>query len=344
MTNIFDIIGKVTCRIEPFHSELLTVILRDNKVFFKSFITHIFRFSKNDASISFIESDSIKVLSEDSFFDYKRIDIIIKEPNTKNIIGIEVKTSDSSVRNNQLMEYYDKMVEKYPDYRVFLVFLTPFNTKNLPKEIVPRQIAAINEFTIFQNLYPNSIHVNWDEVVNFYKADSEFDTSILKIHYSYIKSKITNQSRLITRISNVERNRGLAIFFGDECLDSFYEYITNNEIVFSERENELYFEISKNGNNHSELFNALKILIESDKLNKKAIKQNKISDELKQRYENGTNGDFFKQLFEFINGYPYLWMEGQRKIGVRVSHSLHPSSGVSIVTLNNDSLIIRKKR
>jgi hypothetical protein len=343
-TNIFEIIEKVTSRIEPFHSEFLVNSFRNDRELLNKFIFHLINKGIDKLIQKFIDAEELIIKSEDSFEDYRRIDITIQEPISMTIIGIEVKTSDSSVSKNQLSFYYNNILQKYPDHDVIIVFLTPFNHENIPKEISPNLIRAIAGFVDFNKLIPNSIHINWKELVNLYNNSQSNENSLYTAHKEYITSKVTNESLLMRRINSLARNRGLAEFLGETCMETFFDNLFNNNIISHEDDKKIIFNIGENINNYESLIDSFEILIDSEKLQKTSKKQNKVQEYLTNQYEHGSNGDFFKQFFSFINNYSYLWLEGTGRIGVRASHTLHPSSGVSLFTLDEDNVVLYKNR
>ena len=146
------------------------------------------------------------------------------------------------------------------------------------------------------------------------------------------------------RKNSLVKNRGLAEFLGEECVENFFEHLFNNNIRYGEDDKKIIFSIVKNIDNNESLIHSLEILIKSERLQKTSKKQNKVQEYLIRQYEQGSNGEFFKQFFSFINNYPYIWLEGTGRIGVRASHILHPSSGVSIFTIDEDNIVIYKKR
>jgi hypothetical protein len=343
MINVFELIGNVTRRIEPFHSEFLTVALRDNHLFRNRFLNLILSEQDRDILDYYLTSDRLEVRSEDILSENNRIDVVVKEVKSKHIIGVEVKTTDSSVSNNQLHDYYEKMIEKYPGYNICIVFLTPFNKSNLPEEVTSSQIHAILEFDNFHVGIKNSIHINWDEVVDLYDKSDSIENSVFVNHYRYIKEEITDAARLKKRMIDIERNRGLVEFFGESCVEDFYEKISSGNFIYTEDDQMIYFNIDDNINNVDSLLSAFTILMESGKLKKLSRKKNKVEEELLEAYESGTNGDFFKQFFSIVNSYKYLWLQGKGRIGVRATHDSY-SSGVSVFTLNENSVQIRKYR
>lgn len=342
--NIFEIIDKVTSRIEPFHSEFLASSFRNDRGLLNRFLIHIKNKYNNESIQKFIEAEELIVKSEDSFEDYRRIDITIQEPKSKLIIGIEVKTSDSSVSKNQLSFYYNNLLLKYPDYNVIMVYLTPFNHENIPHTISPTLIHSITEFVEFNKQIQNSIHINWKDLVTLYNNSQSNENYLYSAHKEYITSKVTDESLLIRRINSFDRNRGLAEFLGAECVETFFENLFNNNIQYDEDDKKIIFNITKNVQNYESLINSFEILIDSEKLQKTSIKPNKVQENLIRQYEQGSNGEFFKLFFSFINNYSYLWLEGTGRIGIRASHILHPSSGVSIFTIDEHNVMIYKKR
>jgi len=342
--NIFEIIDKVTSRIEPFHSEFLASSFRNDRGLLNRFLIHIKNKYNNESIQQFIEAEELIIKSEDSFEDYRRIDITIQEPISRTIIGIEVKTSDSSVFKNQLSFYNNNLLQKYPDHNVVIVFLTPFNHQNIPSEISPVLIHAITEFLDFNKQNQNSIHINWKDIVNLYNNSQSNENSLYTAHKEYITSKVTNESLLIRRINSLARNRGLAEFLGEECVETFFDNLFNNNIIRHEDDKKIIFNIGENINNYESLIDSFEILIDSEKLQKTSKKLNKVQEYLTNQYEHGSSGDFFKQFFSFINNYSYLWLEGTGRIGVRASHILHPSSGVSLFTLDEDNIVLYKNR
>ncbi|WP_297085789.1 PD-(D/E)XK nuclease family protein [uncultured Draconibacterium sp.] len=343
MPNIFKIIEKVTSRIEPFHSEFLADALRKNS----SLLVGLLHLIQNQTRINLsdlINANQFEVISEDSFDDNKRIDIVILSPASKDIVGIEVKTTDSSVRDNQLNEYYAKLTNKYPGKRIIFVFLTPYNIDNLPEEINPSNIKAIKEFSYYASNHTNSVHLNWDQVISLYQDLDNYAGSIFESHHDFIQKRVTNTAKLISRLSNLERNRGLADFFGEECVETFLEKIMDSNITYQENESNITFPIPNNTTAIGNLLSLFSILIESDNLKKTVKRQDRVEKALILSYENSSHGDFFISFFDLIHSYKYLWIEGKGNLGIRAAHESHPSSGVSLFTIDRNSIAIRKTR
>lgn len=343
-TNVFEIIEKVTSRIEPFHSEFFAASLRNDKGLLNNFLMLIRNKNIDESYLTFSNINGLNITSENSFDDFKRIDITIQDPISKIIIGIEVKTSDSSVTKSQLAFYYYNLLRKYPNHNVVMVYLTPFNLLNIPDTVPATSIHAITEFSEFSNECRNSVHISWDDVVNLYNLEPDKINSIYQQHREYIISKITNKSLLIGRLSFIARNRDLAEFFGAGCVELFIDFLRKGGIKYTEDDKKIVFNISDNVNNYERLIQLFEILINSDQFQKKLRKHNKVEESLIRKYEQGVNGDFFKILFGKLNTYSYLWLDGTGRIGVRAFHKSHPNSGVSIITLDEANIVIYKNR
>ncbi len=339
--NIFEIIENVTKRTEPFHSEFLTESLRTDMELRKKFFDLVL---PADLIPSFSKSsfqNKLVIESEDRFENRKRIDVIIQDKDSKKIIGIEVKTSDSSVSANQLSDYSKNMREKYPDYQIIMVFLTPFNTDNLPEDILPSKINAIQEFLKFEEAGILSVHINWRDIVNLYKKPVGLQNSLYSQHEVYICKRVINESLL--RIDNIERNREFFQFFGQDTFEKFIEYVKNEKLFFREEDKKYLFPLEENRYEFKKIISLIKIVIESEQLNKTTSKKNFVTNDLLYGYCNGTYGKFFRSLFSTVEKFPFIWLEGKKRIGVRASHPSHPN-GVSILTVSTEAIEILKKR
>lgn len=71
------------------------------------------------------DNDSIRVDTEVSTGERKRMDLLIDIPETKTVIVIENKI-DTDVHDDQLNNYQNEIALKYPDYNHIFIFLTKF--------------------------------------------------------------------------------------------------------------------------------------------------------------------------------------------------------------------------
>jgi len=106
------------------HSEFLGVAIRMNLNGDKSLFTGIL---DRCALKGWVRPRDAWVETENSLGGSQRINILIGDAETAHVVGIEVSTTDESVRNKRLEDYRGKLCEEYGEENVAMVFLTPFN-------------------------------------------------------------------------------------------------------------------------------------------------------------------------------------------------------------------------
>ena len=289
--NIFEVISSVTRRIEPFHSEFLSTSLRTNKKFRNQFLDLILPENLKNGFIDSSNNEILEIKSEDVFQDKKRIDIIIKDKNSNQIIGIEVKTSESSITVNQLSSYLEGMKLKYTDYNIYIVYLTPYNQENIPEKISPDKVPSICEFLEFNNSYNQSIHINWGNVVKLYSTNNA-DNYLYGQHSQYIMDKIIDDSKLLNRIESIERNRGFSEFIGDETFYNFISFLNEKEISYDDIDNKFAIHLNKNEDKFTNIIKTIEILFLSESLNKGIIRKDEVNQDLIDFYTNTKFKDF----------------------------------------------------
>ena len=341
--NIFNIINSVTSRIEPFHSEFLSTCLRKDQKLRNQLLGFILPENLKKGFIESSNHEMLEIRSEDVFHNKKRIDIIIHDKKNKQIIGIEVKTTDSSVTENQLLIYLEGMQTKYNDHSVYMVYLTPYNRENIPSTILPGQISSIREFDQFNKLYSKSIHINWKDVVELYPNDNS-NSFLYCQHRQYIIEQIIDDSSLISKFEFIERNRSFSEFIGNTTFENFIKFLQRERIFFHETEKEFTVFLNENTEKFLKIITLIEILTSSENLDKTVTKRDEVDQSLIDSYENSRFKDFFIMLFSTIQQYKYLWLKGNNRIGLRAPHSSHKSSGVSLLTINFDSIKIVKER
>lgn len=341
--NIFNVINSVTSRIEPFHSEFLSTSLKNDLKLRNLCLNLILPDNLKKGFIDSSNNEILEIRSEEVFHNKKRIDIIVRDKKNKQIIGIEVKTTDSSVTENQLFAYLEGMQKKYTDYTIFIVYLTPYNRENIPTTILPDRIPSIREFDQFNKLYSESVHINWKDIIELYPKDNS-DNFLYYQHRQYIIETIIDDSNLINRIESIERNRGFSEFIGNTTFDNFINYLQKEKIIFHETESKFTIVLSENTDKFSKIINIIEILSSSENLNKTVTKRNEVDQKLIDSYESSNFKDFFIMLFSTIQEYSYLWLKGRNRLGLRACHSSHKSSGVSLLTISFDSIEIVKER
>ena len=108
--NIFDVIGKTTRRIEPFHSEFLAEALRVSATGNRSLFDAVWKLA---APEGWDVPHEPRIESEKRLEDGKRIDICIFDQSQGRLVGIEVKTTKASAETGQLEAYLRGLCAKY---------------------------------------------------------------------------------------------------------------------------------------------------------------------------------------------------------------------------------------
>ena len=126
--NIFETIGRVTHRIEPFHSQFLADALSRSLEGDRS----LFDGRLEAGSAPPIGKFQVMpgVVSEQSADGGRRIDVCLSSdlPRSR-VVGIEVKTVAASAESGQLERYLYGLRKEFPGCDVQVSFLTPFNRR-----------------------------------------------------------------------------------------------------------------------------------------------------------------------------------------------------------------------
>ncbi len=330
--NIFETIGRVSRRIEPYHSRFLAEALQYSLKGDRSLFNAVWELAAPqdwetpEQATVFPEAE----VAEDAIAG--RIDILIRtEHPARRILGIEVKTSDGSVDPGQLEKYRKGLKDKHSD-SVEISFLTPFNRERASEEA--DSLNSVKEFEKFAKSFPRSNHVSWLDI-----AEIDWDDNPLwKQHQDYVRRRISSLNDLKAKR---EKSREFADFFGKDAADSFLEELDRlgvsvPSIDLSEFRNEPRFAES--------LASAFEILLRSDNVNRGAEKEDKFSDELRHRFLESPYRAVHEALFGLSKRFPYMWVQGKSDYGVRTAHKKH-SSGVSLVRSDGPGhLLVGEKR
>ncbi len=347
-TNVFEVIKNVTSRIEPFHSEFLAICLSVDKTFREDFLHAFLPETLSKQLIESSEESALDIRSEYRLGSDQFIDVVIFDDTHKQIIGIEVKTTDTSVTFGQLLAYNDalKEDEERLNYAVYMIYLTPYNEKSMPDDIsdVHRELmASEKEFKEFNDKSKDAIHINWKEVVDLYPTQGS-NAALYQQHKAYVNAVISNDAKLEVKLEAMTRNRELAKFIGG---DTVTDLETLMGVNFSELDGKYTFSLAKyKHNNYRKLKDLVDILCASEKLNQspRNVKVNEVDAALMANYAQSEHQVFFEYLFEKANKASYLWLKGQGNLGLRAVHSDYPSSGVSLLTISPDAIEIVGKR
>ena len=208
--NIFETIKRAGVLNERCHSQFLADALNESvspdgdRSLFDSFWALI-------APCDWDAPSSPEIFSEETVDeDGRRIDIVIhSSAENDQIIGIEVKTTDSSVREGQLCEYREGLAEKYPDSDLAMAFLTPFNGERAGDQA--DFLNAVIEFDVFSRDFDRARHVSWLDV-----ADITWDDNPLwEQHRNYVRNHISSEEILKEKVSE----RQTLEKFLDSCED-----------------------------------------------------------------------------------------------------------------------------
>lgn len=348
-TNVFEVIKNVTNRIEPFHSEFLATCLSVDKTFREDFLHAFLPETLSKQLIESSEESALDIRSEYRLGSDQFIDVVIFDDTHKQIIGIEVKTTDTSVTFGQLLAYNNalKEDEERPNYSVYMIYLTPYNEKSIPDNILGDErklMASEKEFKEFNDKSKDAIHINWKEVVDLYPTQGS-NAALYQQHKAYVNAVISNDAKLMVKLKAMTRNRELAKFIGGDTVTDLETLM--GEVNFSELESKYTFSlVADKHNNYRNLKDLVDILCASEKLNQspRNAKANEVDAALMANYAQSEHKIFFEYLFEKVNKAPYLWLEGKGNLGLRAVHSDYPSSGVSLLTISPDAIEIVRKR
>ena len=160
MVNIFETMEKTSRRIELFHSQFLADALYTNIGGDRSLFNAVWRLVAPEVWEAPERAD---INAEEFVPGQGRIDIAIRcDSPERRILGIEVKTTDSSVESGQLEQYWNGLAEKFPRHAIAIAYLTPFNRKWAMDKA--DDLATVREFDGFQAKYPDARDISWLDI------------------------------------------------------------------------------------------------------------------------------------------------------------------------------------
>ena len=337
--NIFESIGRVTTRIEPFHSQFLGDALSDSLNGNRDLFDRFWRLA---APTKWSVPACAGVSTEkDLGPKYGKIDICIYDFSIRprRVLGIEVKTTDSSATEGQLNRYFDglkhQLCESNPD--VAVSYLTPFNEKRAGG--FAKHLATITEFRDYAEKHPEARHVSWLDVA---EIAWDYGNELWQQHRAYVFSRISSLEKLTERI---KRDRSFNEFFGDGAADAFWEAMKALGIE-SEPEQGAHVNLGELEDIHA-FVSAFEVLINRGQgiAEPKQPKTSAFSN--RQSFLESRFGNLHKAIFGLSDKYNNVWLQGKKNYGLRVAHTSH-GSGVSLVrSLNSDDcdqLLIGKPR
>ena len=326
--NIFKIVRQTTSKVERIHSEYLGEALRtshmnDRELFTKFWLLAV------DSDENWPVPTEAEITTETRINAGQRVDITIFDPISSRCLGVEVKTSEASTTDGQLMAYQIGLelkdwgeLQKRPVVR--MAYLTPFNQQHSTE----RSTHSRSEFCSFAAHHPESVHISWLDIANI---DLESPDTLWQQHQEYIRTE------MCAPLSNELREFGS--FFDSLSMGNFWNDleaagagITGGATQFDAIED------------IDQLISAMKHLIESPKAKPDLQRPDKISDDLKKRFSQSLHGPKHDALFTLAEEYNGVWLGGgKNSYGLRVAHQASPG-GVSLCTVSENELVIGQKR
>ena len=315
--NIFETIGQATRRTEPFHSQFLADALKDSIGGDRSLFEAVWRMTTPDG---WDVPEQAGIGAEDDI-EQGRIDISIKsdEP-AHRVLGIEVKTTDSSTTQGQLKRYLEGLEDKYRGYEVAIAYLTPFNRERGADRA--QTLPTVREFDDFRKVHPTARHVSWLDIAAIPWNGNE----LWQQHQRYVCQHISSQEKLHIATT---RDRSLDQFFGGECVDAFWGAL--GDLGIASEDGGAVIELVDRGPDFANrLAQSLLILVtEGEGVARNANRNDKFSVDLRRQFLESPHREVHEALFA-LSSHNHVWLQGKRDYAVRVAHERYPS-GVSLV-------------
>ena len=319
--NIFEVHQESTKQIEPFHSRFLAAALRNSIQGDRSLFEALWRLTTPKGWDVPVEAT---ITAEKDVPGQGRIDICIEcELPTRRIVGIEVKTTDSSATRGQLERYLEGLAKDLQG-EVAIAYLTPFNRRWAPDKA--DALPTVKEFDGFVKTHPTAQHVSWLDIAAIPWNGSE----LWRQHQLYVYQHISSSKELHM---STTRDRSLDEFFDGECVDAFWKALSELGIESVDGGADIQLAQFKHDQDFaSRLAQSFQVLIMEGATDRE--EKNKFSEEKRSRFLDSEYGQVHEALFALADRYGHVWIEGKGRYAVRVAHSKHRSSGVSLVTSN----------
>lgn len=322
--NIFDVIRRATSRTEPFHTRFLADALRQSI----ESDSRLFR-AVWDNGVSGGErwpAPAMAVVAEEDVIDAGRVDVVIRDEDRRRVLAIEAKTVEGSVRDDQLESYLNALQRKYPDDEIRIVYLTPFN--RLRAGEMAGGLHSVRLLEVFREVHPDAVHMSWLDI-----ADVEWNGGDLwEQHRDYVRRRMCDPA--VLQSARGARDRGLGEFVGDDIVAEFWTRLTQHGISYEEGVIDLLL-ISE----PDKLRDALEVLIHSPEVNVQARRADSYPEPERTRMLESEQGAVHREIMQLSDTYPFVWIQGRRDYGIRVSHPLYPG-GVSLATSSGDRKLI----
>ena len=315
--NIFEIIGNTTSHTEPFHTRFLANALQVNLRDHGSLFDSVWRLCAPDC---WKVPAKACIESEYELDKGRKIDILIKDKETRCAVGIEVKTNSASAEPEQLQRYYKDLKKEFAN--VAIAYLTPFNHKRGGD--LSATLSTSKRFKEFEDRYPNAFarHVSWLEL-----ADIDWETNELwKQHQHYVRHEIASLDILT---SSDRRDRSLDEFFPN-VIERFWKELLAT--TGAEANTPLVIDLEECDADPESIAAVFEILINDNEAKLPQAHRNNSFPETEQERFRMTEkcGAFHDALFKLSCKYSHVWLRGLTDYGLCMVHRRH-KSGVSLV-------------
>ena len=328
--NIFMTIKKVTSRIEPFHSRFLAETLCESLTSNRALFDEFWRLS---APEGWDVPAQATVTPEYDLCEHGRIDVCIHSESPSRVLGIEVKTTDSSVTEGQLRRYRDGLNKKHESGAVAVAYLTPFNKERAGE--FAALLPTVEEHKRFSREFPDSRHVSWLDVADIAWEDGN---ELWQQHRAFVESEISNYATLRTRS---KRDRSFNVFFGDAAADVFWEKLAALGIESSTGSG-ARVPLGEINDVHA-FVGAFEELIATGERIKKQRQRNHQFPK-RDLFVRSRFGKVHRALFELACQFTFVWIQGKENYGVRVAHDTQAGSVSLVRSLDKEHLLIGQSR
>ena len=316
--NVFETIWSTTHRIEPFHSQFLADALDASRNGDRSLFDGFWQLA---APPDWPIPRKATVKTELAAGNGRRIDLCIQDEERCRILGIEVKTSCTSRSSGQLEAYEQGLVKNNPNFDIAIAYLTPFN-----RERAGAYGDKLETVQLFQAYAKASSragqHVSWLDV-----AELSWDgRAIWRDHQTYVRKRIAPNEKLR---ASVAQNRRFNTFFGEEAAGAFWEALAELRVLREEIGARI--ELDNFAASPRALARTFEILIEDGDGVSKRKRRDDFPHAQRQRFLQAPHADIHSELFGLAARFPNVWIEGRNDYSVRVAHTGHKSTGVSLV-------------
>ena len=312
--NIFNVIRSVSSRVEPYHSAFLAAMLRSSLAADRRLFDAFWRMATPGWQRT---GDDVAIHREEVVVT-GRVDLTLIEGENR-ILGVEVKTRETSTTAGQLARYREGLEAKYAGWDLAIAYLTPFNAHRAGDRA--SEFPSVREFRRFAATFPRARHLSWLDL-----ADVDWHGGELwEQHRCHVRSQIASPQQK-AKWSVGGRLRDLSHFFGPKAAEEF-----DDRLDATVGDLDGYALDLTRVQDPAALADAFRVLIESDAVRGARGRHDTFDDASRERFLTAAAASLHQALFTLAVEYPNVWIEGSVDYGLRVAHPEH-RGGVSLVT------------